>query len=140
MLSSAPGWKAGGWPAWDSTDPTPRPCPACGTEMEVLLTVATFEEGDDEGRAWFPSEAPAAEPSSRSEHFIDPNQPTAVQIGRSYRQQLYVCPAASEHPHIELCSPSPSCGLRRLRCRRLRRWQRYPTFLGNTFEPPHQTR
>jgi hypothetical protein len=57
----------------------------------VLLTIATFEEGDDEGRSWSPSEAQAAEPSSRSKHFIDPNQPTAVQIGRSYRQQLYVC-------------------------------------------------
>jgi hypothetical protein len=100
VLSSAPGWKVGGWPAWDSTDPIPRPCPECGTEMEVLLTIATFEEGDDEGRSWSPSEDPAAEPSG-SEHF-DPNQPTAVQIGSGYRQQLYVCPAAPEHPHIEL--------------------------------------
>lgn len=64
VLSSAPGWKVGGWPAWDSTDPTPRPCPECGTGMEVLLTIATFEEGDDEGRSWSPYENPAAEPSS----------------------------------------------------------------------------
>lgn len=51
VLSNAPGWKVGGRPAWDSTDPVPRPCPECGTGMEALLTIATFEEGDDEGAA-----------------------------------------------------------------------------------------
>ncbi|WUL37057.1 hypothetical protein OHB20_46550 [Streptomyces canus] len=101
VLSSAPGWKVGGWPAWDSTDPTPRPCPECGTGMEVLLTIATFEEGDDEGRSWSPYENPAAEPSSPLDHFA-PGRPTAVQIGSGYRQQLYICPAAPQHPHITL--------------------------------------
>ncbi|WP_437066077.1 hypothetical protein [Streptomyces sp. enrichment culture] len=101
VLSNAPGWKVGGWPAWASTDPIPRPCPECGTETEILLTIATFEEGDDEARSWSPSEDPAARPSSGAEHF-DPGRPTAVQIGSGYRQQLYVCPAAPEHPHIEL--------------------------------------
>ncbi|MGW4023546.1 hypothetical protein [Streptomyces sp. NPDC005009] len=69
--------------------------------MEVLLTVATFEEGDDEGRGWSPYENPAAEPSPGSDHF-DPGRPTAVQIGSGYRQHLCICPAAPEHPHIEL--------------------------------------
>ncbi|GGY00696.1 hypothetical protein [Streptomyces minutiscleroticus] len=31
-----------------------------------------------------------------------PGQPTAVQIGSGYDQQLYVCPMAQEHPHSEL--------------------------------------
>lgn len=101
VLSSAPGWKVGGWPAWNSTDPTPRPCPECGTGMEVLLTIATFEEGDDEAGSWSPYEEPAAEPSPGTAHF-DANQPTSVQIGSGYRQQLFVCRAAPEHPHIEL--------------------------------------
>lgn len=96
VLSSAPGRKVGGWAAWDSTDPSPQPCAACGTGMEVLLTIASFEEGDDKGRSWSPSEDSAAEPASGSEHF-DPNQPTAVQIGGGYMQHLY---AARRHPSI----------------------------------------
>ncbi|MEV5315787.1 hypothetical protein [Streptomyces sp. NPDC052610] len=31
-----------------------------------------------------------------------PRQPTAVQIGSGYIQQLYVCPTSPEHPHAEL--------------------------------------
>ncbi|MER6976712.1 hypothetical protein ABT317_06655 [Streptomyces carpinensis] len=31
-----------------------------------------------------------------------PRQPTAVQIGSGYIQQLYVCPTSPEHPHTEL--------------------------------------
>ncbi|MER5185569.1 hypothetical protein ABT009_46160 [Streptomyces sp. NPDC002896] len=101
VLSSAPGWKVGGWPSWGPTDPIPRPCPACDSEMDALLTIATFEEGDDEGHSWSPYEDPATEPSPGLDHF-DPGQPTAVQIGSGYKQQLYICPAAPEHPHTEL--------------------------------------
>ncbi|MDI3403273.1 hypothetical protein [Streptomyces cavernicola] len=89
-LSVAPGWKVGGWAPWGLTDPVPRSCPACATEMVPLLTIATFE-WDDSTRSWIPDEAAPA-----------PTRPTAVQIGRGYKQQLYVCPAAPEHPHTEL--------------------------------------
>ncbi|MGW0856443.1 hypothetical protein [Streptomyces sp. NPDC002690] len=101
VLSSAPGWKVGGWPAWDSTDPTPVPCPECDTGMEILLTIATFEEGDDEGRSWSPYEDRTDKPLPGWARF-GAHGPTAVQIGSGYRQQLYTCPAAPEHPHIEL--------------------------------------
>ncbi|GAA2093691.1 hypothetical protein GCM10009801_61090 [Streptomyces albiaxialis] len=101
VLSTAPGWKVGGWPAWGPTDPAPRPCPACGTGMEALLTIATFEEGDDKGRSWSPYEAPGTEPSPGGGRF-GPGRPTEVQIGSGYKQQLYVCPAEPGHPHIEL--------------------------------------
>jgi len=101
VLSSAPGWKVGGWPSWGPTDPDPRPCPACGSEMDALLTIATFEEGDDAGHSWSPYKNSATEPSADLDHF-DPDQPTAVQIGSGYKQQLYICPAAPEHPHTEL--------------------------------------
>lgn len=52
-LSVAPGWKVGGWPFWGPTDPTPRLCTACGTEMTPLLTIATFE-WDHDTRGWSP--------------------------------------------------------------------------------------
>ncbi|MGW1467622.1 hypothetical protein ACWCPT_25135 [Streptomyces sp. NPDC002308] len=52
-LAGAPGWKAGGWPRWGATDPTPRLCPACGSEMDALLTIATFE--GDADSSWLPN-------------------------------------------------------------------------------------
>ncbi|WP_328908786.1 hypothetical protein OG230_04325 [Streptomyces sp. NBC_00234] len=137
-LAAAPGWKVGGWPRWGATDPTPRLCPACGSDMDALLTMATFE-GDDDS-SWLPNEVfedrEHTGPSSshtgpEGQAVIDffraqgievhdrgrvtrdarvaplgtnpaPRQPTAVQIGSGYDQQLYICPAAPEHPHSEL--------------------------------------
>ncbi|MFF3411867.1 hypothetical protein ACFYW8_38070 [Streptomyces sp. NPDC002742] len=137
-LAGAPGWKVGGWPRWGATDPAPRLCPACGSDMDALLTVATFE-GDDDS-SWLPNEvcedrehtgASSSHTGPEGQAVIDffraqgievhdrgsvprdarvaplgtnpaPRQPTAVQIGSGYDQQLYVCPAAPEHPHSEL--------------------------------------
>ncbi|MFI6284492.1 hypothetical protein ACIBCM_06995 [Streptomyces sp. NPDC051018] len=99
-LSVAPGWKAGGWPSWGPTDPAPRLCPACDSEMDALLTIATFESSGTT-RSWnpygHPAEGPATGPGSS-----DARQPTKVQIGSGYKQQLYICPDAPEHPHTEL--------------------------------------
>lgn len=99
-LSVAPGWKAGGWPQWGYTDPAPRQCPACDTAMDALLTIDTFE-WDSGNRSWIPYEDQAAASSTGQRHR-DTQRPTAVQIGSGYKQQLYICPAAPEHPHIEL--------------------------------------
>ncbi|WNF25331.1 hypothetical protein RI138_00125 [Streptomyces sp. C11-1] len=96
-LSAAPGWKLGGWPRWGATDPQPRPCPECGTEMDALLTIASFER-NGEDCPWFARR----EPDDQLPAGFDPMTPTAVQIGSGYDQQLYVCRAAPEHPHIEL--------------------------------------
>ncbi|MFF7616974.1 hypothetical protein [Streptomyces lavendulae] len=99
-LSVAPGWKVGGWPMWGYTDPAPRSCPACGTAMDPLLTIATFEWDSSNG-SWIPYEDQAAA-SSTDPRYRDLTQPTRIQIGSGYKQQLYFCPAAPEHPHIEL--------------------------------------
>ncbi|MFI9239940.1 hypothetical protein [Streptomyces sp. NPDC053079] len=99
-LSVAPGWKAGGWAQWGYTDPSPRICRACGTEMDPLLTIATFEwnAADD---SWIPYEVRDAAASTGDRHR-DAVRPTRVQIGSGYKQQLYICPASPEHPHMEL--------------------------------------
>ncbi|MER5489065.1 hypothetical protein ABT024_38440 [Streptomyces sp. NPDC002812] len=104
-LSAAPGWKVGGWPRWGATDPRPRPCPECGTEMDALLTIASFERNGEEC-PWFAHGELEGQPLAG----FDPVTPTAVQIGRGYAQQLYVCPAVPEHPHIELMHQGPRCG------------------------------
>nr|SBO97558.1 hypothetical protein BN4615_P7074 [Nonomuraea gerenzanensis] len=99
-LSVAPGWKVGGWAGWGLTDPVPQNCPACGASMQPLLTIATCE-WDAGNHSWIPYEDQAAV-SSTGYGYPNPSHPTAVHIGRGDNQQLYVCPAAPEHPHTEL--------------------------------------
>ncbi|MFF3018240.1 hypothetical protein [Streptomyces sp. NPDC057939] len=99
-LSVAPGWKVGGWPSWGYTDPAPRPCSVCGTEREPLLTIAS-SEWEGAGRSWIPLEDQAAAFSTDARQR-DGRKPTRVQIGDCVEQQLYICPTAPEHPHIEL--------------------------------------
>ncbi|MFD0268577.1 hypothetical protein ACFVGY_18690 [Streptomyces sp. NPDC127106] len=99
-LSVAPGWKAGGWPQWGYTDPSPRQCPACDTAMDALLTIATFESNGND-HSWIPYEDQAAASSTDHDHS-DIRRPTGVQIGSGYKIQLYACPATPEHPHLEL--------------------------------------
>ncbi|MGW6908269.1 hypothetical protein [Streptomyces sp. NPDC054940] len=98
-LAGAPGWKVGGWPRWGATDPTPRNCPACGHDMDALLTIATFEDNNDS--SWLPREE-SADASTGLDRYDPQQQPTAVQIASGYDQQLYICPASPEHPHLEL--------------------------------------
>ncbi|MGW4687055.1 hypothetical protein ACWEPM_19440 [Streptomyces sp. NPDC004244] len=99
-LSVAPGWKVGGWPMWGYTDPAPRSCPACDTPMDPLLSIDTFE-WNRSNCSWIPYEDQAAA-SPADPRYRDTLQPTGIQIGSGYKQQIYVCPAAPEHPHIEL--------------------------------------
>ncbi|MFI9797188.1 hypothetical protein [Streptomyces sp. NPDC052302] len=97
-LAGAPGWKVGGWPRWGATDPCPRTCPDCGHAMDALLTIATLEGNADSG--WRPYE-PSGDQSTGPDAY-GPRQPTEVQIGSGYDQQLYVCPASPHHRHLEL--------------------------------------
>ncbi|MFG2430753.1 hypothetical protein [Streptomyces sp. NPDC048590] len=99
-LSVAPGWKAGGWASWGVTDPKPQFCPACDTPMDPLLTIATHEWSSN-NHSWIPYEMRQSTAPVRAGE-PRPNQPAAIQIGRSYKQQLYVCPVSSQHPHTEL--------------------------------------
>lgn len=66
--------------------------------MDALLTIATFEDDDDS--SWQPYE-PSGQRSAGSDAY-DPGQPTKVQIGSGYAQQLYICPASPRHRHLEL--------------------------------------
>ncbi|AXE26819.1 hypothetical protein C0216_28330 [Streptomyces globosus] len=98
-LSVAPGWKAGGWSRWGLTDPVPRSCAACGTEMEPLLTIAS-SEWKSNTRSWIPYEDQAG--STPTPDNCQPWNPTGLDLARGYDQQLHVCPASPDHPHISL--------------------------------------
>ena len=90
-LSLAPGWKVGGWTRWGLTDPIPQFCPACDTEMDPLLTIASTD-WDDTSRGWIPYEGQA---------HVAAN-PAMVEVGGGYSLQLYACPASPDHPHTDL--------------------------------------
>ncbi|WP_432129518.1 hypothetical protein [Streptomyces sp. bgisy082] len=98
-LSVAPGWKVGGWPQWGYTDPVPRDCSTCGTPMEPLLSVDS-REWDSSTISWIPDE----EQADASLNPCDPDlaNPTTIQIADNHKLQIYFCPAAPEHPHMEL--------------------------------------
>ncbi|OKJ94562.1 hypothetical protein AMK26_32585 [Streptomyces sp. CB03234] len=95
-ISTAPGWKTGGWTRWSLTDPKPRPCPECGTEEVPLLTIASWEWDGGSG-TWIAEEEPAnPAPPPRGGNF------TLIDIVGGYDLQLHACPADPSRPHIEL--------------------------------------
>lgn len=98
-LSTAPGWKTGGWTTWDPTDPVDRSCPECGTEEVPLLTIAS-SEWDGGSKSWIAEEEPTnpAPPplGARDGNF------TLIDIVGGYNLQLHACPADPSHPHIQL--------------------------------------
>ncbi|MFF3358464.1 hypothetical protein ACFYWN_38990 [Streptomyces sp. NPDC002917] len=98
-LSTAPGWKTGGWSSWPRTDPKPRPCPECGTEQVPLLTIVSWEW--DGGSGTWIAEEERTNPAPPLLGAQDGNF-TLIDIIGGYDLQLHVCPASPDHPHIEL--------------------------------------
>jgi hypothetical protein len=98
-LSTAPGWKVGGWTRWGLTDPEPRLCSSCGTEMDPLLTIASAE-WSTHIPDWIPDQDRArSTPSATAPHRSNPTQ---LDLPGGYNLQLHVCPVSPDHPHIEL--------------------------------------
>jgi hypothetical protein len=99
LLSTAPGWKAGGWTRWGLTDPMPRRCSTCGTDMDPLLTIAS-REWNSNTTSWIPLEHQTD--ASPSPTYPQPSNPTLLDLARGYDLQLHICPTSPEHPHLEL--------------------------------------
>ncbi|KOV69657.1 hypothetical protein ADL00_10675 [Streptomyces sp. AS58] len=98
-LSTAPGWKTGGWTRWSPTDPVDRSCPECGTEQVPLLTIASSEW--DGGSATWIAEEDRTTPAPRHLGAKDGNF-TLIDITGGNNLQLHVCPSSPYHPHFEL--------------------------------------
>jgi hypothetical protein len=98
-LSTAPGWKTGGWTRWSPTDPVPRPCPECGTEEVPLLTIAS-SEWDGGSETWIAEE----DRTTPAPHHLgaEYGDYTLIDITGGNNLQLHACPADPSHPHIEL--------------------------------------
>ncbi|MEU6463328.1 hypothetical protein [Streptomyces sp. NPDC046976] len=89
-LSTAPGWKVGGYVAWPLTGPRPLVCSACGAELSPLLT-ADEREWDPSTTSWIPYE------DRQNAGGRWPNVPTGVSPGRG-RLTIAVCPRDPHHP------------------------------------------
>ncbi|MGW6204823.1 hypothetical protein ACWF9B_14455 [Streptomyces sp. NPDC055089] len=98
-LSTAPGWKTGGWTRWSPTDPIDRPCPECGISAVPLLTIAS-SEWDGGSESWIPEEERTnPTPVPLGTHAGDF---TEIGIAGGHDLQLHACPANPSHPHIAL--------------------------------------
>lgn len=92
-LSTAPGWKVGGWPYWYQ-DPCPLTC-ECGADMTLLLNIASSEWSS---RSWRPPE---------DQHFPDRGtaglhvaEPTDVIVGRHSEMRMFWCSHDHRHPLV----------------------------------------
>ena len=98
-LSTAPGWKLGGWGSWSFCDPYPVTCATCSTAMEPLLTISS-REWDAAGLSWIPTEDLPHAKTSRGPY--SPSDFARITIGRGYDLQIYTCPESFEHPHQQV--------------------------------------
>lgn len=98
-LSTAPGWKTGGWTRWSPTDPVDRSCPECGTEEVPLLTIASWE-WDGGSETWIAD----GDRTTPAPHHLGAEDGTftLIDITGGNNLQLHVCPASPRHPHFQL--------------------------------------
>ncbi|MGW8329878.1 hypothetical protein ACWGLE_18480 [Streptomyces sp. NPDC055897] len=90
-LSMPPGYRAGGFASWHSTDPYAMACATCAAPMALLLTLDSREW--DGNISWMP-----VEDRSLPEHLQEPC-PARLAFGRYGLLNVFTCPAGPEHPH-----------------------------------------
>ncbi|AJE43362.1 hypothetical protein [Streptomyces nodosus] len=90
-LSIPPGWRAGGFASWHTTDPSPMNCRTCSTPMDLLLTIDSSEWDGGSG-SWKPLEEQGL-PARLSA------TPTEVTVGRWGELNIFTCPEEPTHPH-----------------------------------------
>ncbi|WP_030613310.1 hypothetical protein [Streptomyces sclerotialus] len=91
-LSIAPGWKVGGFAAWNVTGPAEITC-SCGSPMRLFLTIATYEWGGIVS-SWTPLE------DRRTPAPQDNKHPTAVLPGRDGALNVFACATDPRHEHL----------------------------------------
>ncbi|MEE6258455.1 hypothetical protein [Plantactinospora sonchi] len=84
----APGWKVGGYPAWNLTDLLPTPCPDCAGPTSLLLVIASSEYDGGTRWRWLPVEERPADGGSPD---LDVQEPTGITVGRSGSLRIFAC-------------------------------------------------
>jgi len=94
QLSTAPGWKVGGWPPWPTTDPVPMYCISCAAPMRQLLQIDSGEWGDPQ--RWRPLEEDHVDAATAE--YADAAEPTGVVVGRTGLYRIFHCPRCPDAP------------------------------------------
>jgi hypothetical protein len=93
-LSTAPGWKVGGWPSWPTSDTVPMYCVRCGDLMRQLLQIDSGEWGTPQ--RWRPLEERDLAPGTAG--YLAATEPTGVVVGRSGLYRVFHCPYCPDAP------------------------------------------
>lgn len=88
QLSTAPGWKVGGWPSWPSSDPIPLYCTRCGAALRQLLQIDSSEWGDQ--LRWRPLQERVLAAGAVAQ--VASGEPTGVIAGHSGLYRIFYCP------------------------------------------------
>lgn len=94
----APGWKVGGYAAWNLTDLLPTPCPNCAGPTSLLLVIDSSEYDGGTRRRWLPVEE---RPADGAEPDPDPDttrEPTGVTVGRYGALRVFACLRCPDTP------------------------------------------
>ncbi|WP_317795804.1 hypothetical protein [Actinoplanes sichuanensis] len=97
-LSVAPGTKIGGYPGWVQLPDWPV-CD-CGKVMNHLLTVASLDFDDANGKRWVPLEDRPVPPvpSGAAWYSATEQNPTGLMIGDVGGMYLFVCTSCTDRP------------------------------------------
>ena len=84
-----PGWKVGGYAAWNVTDLLPTPCPSCAGPTTLLLVIASAEYDGGTRERWRPIEELDIDWSHPDRSTFQ--EPTGVTVGRWASLRVFVC-------------------------------------------------
>jgi hypothetical protein len=85
----APGWKVGGYAAWNVTDVLPTPCPQCAGATTLLLVIASAEYDGGTRQRWRPVEERHVD-WDHPDRFVS-QRPTGITVGRWASLRVLAC-------------------------------------------------
>ncbi|MGW6523236.1 DUF1963 domain-containing protein [Streptomyces sp. NPDC054962] len=97
-LAEAPGIKLGGYPSWTQEPAWPN-CKGCGSRMEHLLTVSSWEFDGESWLTWLPEEDRANEDETGGRRWKnDAHNPAGLCLGDAGGVYLFECRICPERP------------------------------------------
>jgi hypothetical protein len=90
-IAIAPGWKVGGYAAWNVTDLLDTPCPRCANPTRLLFVAASSEYYGDTQQYWQPLDDPDPDRA---------HEPTGVVVGRYGALRIFACPTCPGTPFV----------------------------------------
>ncbi|MFJ9854395.1 DUF1963 domain-containing protein [Streptomyces sp. NPDC101150] len=97
-LADAPGIKLGGYPSW-TQEPYWPDCEGCGSRMQHLLTVASWEFDGESWRTWLPEEDRGDDNDAAGRRWDpDAHNPAGLCLGDAGGVYIFECRTCPERP------------------------------------------